>query len=230
MPTIVSIANQKGGAGKTTLCLNLAGGLAEAGYRVLVIDADPQQSASKWRNRTEDNGLGFDLISMPRPGLHKDLPKMSLDYELVLIDTPPGLADQQGQGSITIGAVLASQFVLIPVQPTFLDYEASAMVVPLLQQVAAFRPDIRALVVINRKPTTRSRLASEARAAAVQFFGSSRLPLSVLETEISDRTGFKESPGTGQTVLRYDPASKGAEEIRKLTLEVIECLKAPVQA
>ena len=189
MPTIISVANQKGGAGKTTVCMNLAGGLHEAGYRVLVIDADPQQSATKWRNKREENALGFDILSMPRAGIHRDLPAMNLNYEVILIDCPPGLADNQGQGGITIGAVLASQVVLVPVQPTFLDYEASEMVIPLLQQVASFRPDLQALVVINRKPTTKSRLSMEARGAAVNFFQSNQLAVRVLETEIADRTG-----------------------------------------
>ena len=61
---IIAVANQKGGAGKTTTCLNLAGGLAESGYAVLVVDADPQASALNWRNNAgEDNHLGFDLIA-----------------------------------------------------------------------------------------------------------------------------------------------------------------------
>lgn len=230
MPAVISIANQKGGAGKTTVTMNLAGGLHEAGYRVLVIDADPQQSATKWRNRQEENQLGFDIISMARPGLHKDLPGMNLDYEIILIDCPPGLADASGQGGITIGAVLASQFVLVPVQPTFLDYEASQMVLPLLQQVAAFRPDLQALIVVNRKPTNRSRLATEAREAAVAFFTSTEVSIRVLQAELSDRTAYKESPGTGQTILRYEPGSKGAEEVRQLTMEVLECLRVPARA
>jgi chromosome partitioning protein len=155
---------------------------------------------------------------------------MNLDYELVLIDCPPGLTDSKGQGGITIGAVLASQFVLVPVQPTFLDYEASEMVIPLLQQVASFRADLQALVVINRKPTTRSRLGWEAKDAAINFFRSSEVVVRVLETAIGDRTGLKESPGAGKTILGYDPKSKAAEEFRRLTLEVIECLKNPVLA
>jgi len=93
MAIIVDVANQKGGSGKTTTCVNLAGGLAEAGYRVLLVDADPQASALGWRrNGGEENLLGFDLVALPNNTLHKDLPSLAsrADYEVILIDCPPG--------------------------------------------------------------------------------------------------------------------------------------------
>ncbi len=65
MPTVIAVANQKGGAGKTTVSVNLAAGLREAGYKILLVDADPQTSALKWRNHSDHNNLGFDVIASP---------------------------------------------------------------------------------------------------------------------------------------------------------------------
>ena len=134
---IIAVANQKGGAGKTTTCLNLAGGLVEAGYSVLVVDADPQASALNWRNNSgEENLLGFDMIALPNPTIHKDLPALAsrADYEVILIDCPPGgVLKGSRTDDITRSAMLAAHVILIPVQPSPLDYQAAATMLPLLR-------------------------------------------------------------------------------------------------
>src|ERR1041385_8397911 len=119
---IVAIVNQKGGAGKTTTCVNLAGGLAEAGYSVLVVDADPQASALNWRNNAgEDSQLGFDVIGLPSATIHKDLPGIvsRSSYEVVIIDCPPGgVLKGSRSDDITRSAMLAAHVILIPLQPS----------------------------------------------------------------------------------------------------------------
>ncbi len=245
MPIIVAVANQKGGCGKTTTCMNLGGGLAESGLRVLVVDADPQQSASQWRSRREDNALGFEIVSMARPTLHRDLPALAgrSSYQFILIDCPPGgagaapgLAPSAGSGrrlpdDITRSAVLACHAVLVPIAPSPLDYEAAHGILPLLREVAFYRPEIRVWVLINRKPPG-ARLGREARAAALAYFtdpstelGTGQaLKLKVLETEVASRIAFAECAGSGLTVLGYDSGSPAAEEVRRLTREVLLCL------
>jgi len=227
MAVIIAVANQKGGAGKTTVCVNLAGGLAEAGYRVLVVDADPQASALAWRNNGgEENELGFDVIALPNSTLHRDVPSLAgkSEYEVILIDCPPGGVLRSRADDITRSAVLAAQVVLIPLQPSPLDYQAAVTMLPLLQQTALYKPELRVWLLVNRRLSGNNRLARDARDAAASFFAADGLDIQVLATEIGARSGLAESAGLGQTILRYAAGSLAAYEIRKLTEEVITCL------
>src|SRR5689334_12960085 len=94
MPFVIAVANQKGGCGKTTIAVNLAGCLGRAGYKLLLVDADPQASAMQWRNNRDDSALPFHVQSYPFPTIHKELPPQfeQAAYDLVLIDCPPGAA------------------------------------------------------------------------------------------------------------------------------------------
>src|ERR1035438_9759114 len=143
MPYVIAVANQKGGCGKTTISMNVAGCLARAGYKVLLVDADPQASAMQWRNNQEESALPFHIQSYPFPTIHKELPTQfdQAGYDMVLIDCPPGAgAKNDRKADITRSALLASHAVLMPVRPTPLDYQASAIILPLLEDVAFLRP------------------------------------------------------------------------------------------
>lgn len=235
MATVITVANQKGGCGKTTTCMNLAGGFAAAGYRVLVIDADPQASALEWRNSREDSALPFPIVALASPSIHRELPRLleESSYEVVLIDCPPG-GSQKGDhrfraDDITRSAILAASVVLLPIQPTPMDYRAAGSMLPLLQDVTAVKPDLRVLLLLNRKKEG-NRLMRDAQAAAREFFSADGLDIRLLETEIHDRIIYAEAPAAGQTVLDYDPASRAAEEMQDLTQEIIQCLSASARA
>jgi len=190
--------------------MNLAGGLAAAGFRVLVVDADPQGSATEWRNRSEESKLNFDVIAMSTSSIHKELPKIigNSSYEIAVIDCPPG-TETKGFGTVTRSALLAADCIIIPSRPTPIDFLATAIMLPVLTDVATIKPDLRVFLLLN----------------AVAMFSDQGIEITVMDTEIHDRTAYAEAPASGQTVIDTAPNSKAAQEILSLTKEVIaKCL------
>jgi chromosome partitioning protein len=231
--TIVAVANMKGGCGKTTTCMNLATGLASAGYRVLLVDADPQGSAMQWRGMRTDERAPFEVIALPTAAVARELRAVAANssYEVILIDCPAGGLDktrEPGQ-DIARAAVRIANAVIVPIRPSPVDYVACSNIMPMLADVAAARGDLRVMLLINQKQGS-SRLGKQAREAALEFFVTPGLEVKLLETEINMRTIYAEAALAGQTVLEYGDDVKAAQEVVALTKEVVECLSAAVSA
>ena len=199
---IIGILSQKGGVGKTTLSLNIAAHYALAGRKVLVVDADPQGSALAWSSARERPPL-FPVIGMAKPSLHRDLPAVAADYDVTVIDGAPRVND------LGRAAILASDLVLIPVQPSPFDVWAADDTVQLVLEAQQFKPSIRAAFAINRKIVN----TAIGRDVGKAF---EEAPFEVLPAAISQRVVFAESAGQGLTVLEIARSGDAAREIDAL--------------
>lgn len=205
---ILAVVHQKGGVGKTTLALHLAAAFSLHGQRCLLIDADPQHSALDWSATRQTEPL-FPVVGMPRAVLHRDVPGLSRGYDMVVIDGPPRVVD-------TLRSALAvSEVALIPVQPSPLDVWSCAPMVELVKEAQVYNPELRALLVINRR-IPRTAIGRDVREALEAF------ELPVLTTTIGQRIAFAETLANGRTALEQNPTSAAAREIMQLVREMTE--------
>ena len=206
---IISLLNQKGGVGKTTLAVHLAERLFQLGKSVLFVDADPQGSALDWAAMRQEEPPHFPVIGLPKPTLHRELPAIAKHHDFVLIDGPPRVNE------LARAAIMASEVVLIPIQPSPLDVWAAKEIVDLLREASIFKETIKSAFVINRKivNTAIGRDVVDALAA---------YPVPVLKTTIGQRVAFAESAAQGQTVLHLAPNGPASQEIISLVNELLE--------
>jgi len=198
---VISLVNQKGGVGKTTVAINLASGLALRGFSVLLVDSDPQGSVLQWYSIQNQEFLEVERLAQrfDSAGFRKRTSKR--DY--VVIDAPPAISD------ITIDVLDATDLVLIPVGPSALDLWSSKRILDLLAKSRKKGLRRKAKVLICRKiPGTR--VGREAR-EAVDIYG-----LDIVPVEISQRIAYVEAMTAGLSVLQYAPSSAAADEITAL--------------
>jgi chromosome partitioning protein len=207
---VISLLNQKGGVGKTTLSIHIAAALALDGGRVLFIDADKQGSALDWDASRQGDPL-FTVIGKPTNSIHKDLAALSRGYDWVLIDGPPRVHD------VANSAIMAADLVLIPVQPSPYDVWSAKEIVDLIAAASPLKPSLRAAFAINRKIANTAIGRDVAEALA-----SYEVP--VLKATVAQRVAFAESANGGQTVLETEPNGPAAHEIRALVAELKELL------
>lgn len=205
---IISVQNQKGGVGKTTIAVHISHALALRGGRILLVDADPQGSARDWAAaRTSD--LPFSVVGLDRPTIHRDLPAIAKSYSHVVIDGPPRVSD------LARSAIMASNIVLIPVQPSPYDIWATEKVISLIKEASVYKDWLKSVFVVNRKIVN----TSIGRDVAEALSG---YQIPVLKSAICQRVAFAESATIGCTVLETEPKGAAAAEIRALVEELIE--------
>jgi chromosome partitioning protein len=209
VPKVISILNQKGGVGKTTLAVHLATAFARKKRRVLLLDADPQGSALDWAAARRGEPL-FPVVGLPKSSIHKELPAIASNFDLVIIDGPPRVYD------VAKSACGASDLVLIPVQPSPYDVWAAKEIIDLLAEAEIHRPNLKRAFLINRK-IVNTAIGRDVTAALSDY------PTPVLKTAICQRVAFAESAAQGLTVFDH-AANAAAQEITQLSEEVEELL------
>jgi len=206
---IVSFLNQKGGVGKTTLAVNVAARLALAGTRVLLIDADKQGSATSWtRVRGEGNPAPFQVAGMARGNMARDALELAAGFDHTVLDGPPHAEE------ISRSCIIASDFVVIPIEPSGLSTWSSNQTIRQIRDAQDFKPALACGFVISRR-IAQTVIGRDIR----QMAGEAGIP--VLATEIAQRVAFAECLTLGQSIGEWAPDSPAEQEIIRLTEEIL---------
>lgn len=194
---IIALLSQKGGAGKTTLAIHLAVAAELAGHTAIIIDLDPQASATSWKDSRQRETPIVISAQASRLTAMLDVAKKG-EADFCIIDTAPH------SDSTSLAAARAADLVLIPCRPAILDLRAIGATIDLSRLA-----DKPAVVVLNSVPP-RGRLAKEAVIAVDGY----NVPVSPIQ--IVQRAAFMHALTIGQTAQEYEPHGKASEEIIQL--------------
>jgi len=207
---VITVANQKGGVGKSTLCTNLAVLFAAAGRRTLLLDTDPQASSVAFREKRAETGDGrpaFSAAQILAPTVHRDIANFS-SFDVVLVDT--GGRDNK----IFRSAVLPADLVLVPLCPSQYDFWGSADTFDALREVRLGRPELAVLACFNMVlPNTR--IAQEVLAAKAEF--EAGYEVRFMETYLCSRVAYKYSAGDGRAVTEMNGRGRDPLATREMT-------------
>jgi chromosome partitioning protein len=205
--TIITIGNQKGGVGKTTIAMNVAREFTLRGHNTAVIESDHQRSAIGWDAKS--GGKLFSMMGMDYPTIEKHAPKIDRNFEFTIIDGSPGFTE------MTAPVIRCAHVVLIPLQPSDLDLESTQLFLEILHKWQEKAPIKIALVLSREKAKTN--LAKEARIEL------GKLGVHLFEVGIGDRTIYAEvrKKGIGVVDAKGVKAAAAAAEIRSFTDELM---------
>lgn len=210
---IISFLNQKGGVGKTTLSINTAACLAKQGHRVLLIDADKQASSSMWASLRED--APFQVIGLARDQMARDALALAEQYDYTIIDGPPHAE------TIARSCIIASDFVVLPIEPSGLSTWASGLTVRQIREAQEAKTTLKCGFAVSRK-IGKTVIGRDIRSMAAEA------GIPILNADIEQRVSFAESLTLGQTIFEWSPDGLAAREIETLTKEILKNVQQEV--
>src|SRR5262245_53204413 len=210
---IVAAVNQKGGSGKTTLFMQLAGALARRGHEVLIVDADPQGTATRWAASAEDDKLFPATVAglaAAAGKVHREVKKYVGRYDYIIIDCPPAVDSLAPQSALLIADLAA-----LPVIPSPPDLWASVGITKLIENARTVNEGLLAVIVLNQCQPQQV-LTKDAMDILKDF----QVPLA--KHYLGDRAVYRQSSLYGMTV--HDMGAKAEPAIREVTALAEELL------
>ena len=210
MGKVISLANQKGGSGKTTLSANLSVLWSNSGYKVAIVDADNQRSISNWYNSRKkyygEDDTGISHYTFDSVDINQSVKDIKNKYDFIIIDSPPSI-------TITSLAIIrVSNHIFVPVQPSPIDLLAT---IPFLDLI---NKEKRKSTIILNRVLPRVRL-TEAMILRLRYSGAS-----IARSKISSRVIFAETFTVGRGVADISVTTQPSKEILKLGSEIIRKL------
>lgn len=261
---IVSVAIQKGGAGKTTTTLNLGAALLDAGNKCLLIDLDPQASlsqslgihdepepniyhllkreasgtkAEEWKKDPPENAIlersGLDIVpaslelasaELELVGVYgrehilsQMLQRLHRPYDFVLLDCPPSI------GMLTVNALVASDYLLMPLTPEYLSLKGAHSFLRHLELIRRLNSKLTMLGFVLTKYDARRTMTGEVEAQLQQDYGKDQ----VFETHIRNSIALAKAQQAGIDIFSFDKGSNGAMDYRALAKEFLSATGEP---
>ncbi|MDU4961118.1 MAG: ParA family protein [Sporomusaceae bacterium] len=233
---VICFVNQKGGVGKTASVVNIGAGLAKCGRRVLLIDLDPQESLSYWLGVGETETTIYELLAgtcslnecvIPHAGGFDILPSSEMlatlqpdvgqlrqllreqRYDYILLDCSPTL------GMITLAALTAADWVVIPLCPDLLSLKGMSQLLGTIETIREqTNPALLLRAIVATRYSARKRMHREVLGQVAQFF--EQVPIYTVRENIA----VAESPVSGKSVLDYRPGSAGAADYLTIAREM----------
>ena len=211
--SVISILNQKGGTGKSTIAINLAVGFARDSKKVLLIDTDHQRSSMIWYANREDDEISVSVISIPEAGaLRKAISDHKQNYDILIIDGTPS------EDRLTTISISVSDLVIVPLQPSALDFWSTETLAERILQAQDIGA-VKGRYLLTRYPTTATHLGKEVE----ELVGEQEMPM--FETKIHNRIAYADSISANKSVWSWQNA-KALQEIESLYAEVKGILDA----
>lgn len=216
---IVAICNQKGGAGKTTVALNLAGSLGRRKYKVAIVDGDEQSSLVEISSLApEDNLLPASVIGLWKAGrkIHQEIKRFINDYDFIIVDCPPAANSPVAQSSLLI-----SDLAIVPFIPGTIDALAAPKIRDAIENAQVINESLKAYLLLNRVEENWN-IAKQVVDLLPNF------KMSLLKSKLTKKAAYVESPGIGNSIHVLKGKKEKIEpaiiEIEQLTDEILSIL------